>query len=57
MSDWYFKNLFKELRIIKNLIVSHLGEPDINWFGKDAKHICMMIKYQIIVNIKYNNFI
>ena len=36
-SDWYFKNLFKELSIIKNLIVSHLGEPDINWFGKKCE--------------------
>ncbi len=35
--DWEFKSQFKKTIQIKNLVVSHLGETDMNWSGKKTE--------------------
>ena len=35
--DWEFKQQFKYTKFMRNLVVSHLGETDMNWSGKSVR--------------------
>ena len=35
--DWEFKNQFKKIVQLNKLVVSHLGETDMNWSGKKSE--------------------
>ena len=43
--DWEFKNNSKK-QFIKNLVVSHLGETDMNWSKKSVKLFCLKMILQ-----------
>ena len=61
--DWEFKQQFKYTKFMRNLVVSHLGETDMNWSGKkcetflmdsEIKEYCKQNKLQVNTDINHN---
>ena len=61
--DWEFKQQFKYTKFMRNLVVSHLGETDMNWSGKkcetflmdaEIEEYCKQNKLQISADNNYN---